>query len=169
MPTAQPSLTGDQQNRLRADLDAVAAHLDARRGLLHRRTALPLLYTLTGPDGPRDAVRLRAESVGPTAWPELGDAGIVLTALALGIPPLAAGDVYGYALAYRPSLPSHDARRTGRCVILAVGRDAGVYLAGRGRPGPEYRSIAHGLEALVLAARRGGHADGGHQQAPRTL
>jgi hypothetical protein len=103
MPTAQPSLTGDQQNRLRADLDAVAAHLDARRGLLHRRTALPLLYTLTGPDGPRDAVRLRAESVDPTAWPELGDAGIVLTALALGIPPLAAGDVYGYALAYRPA------------------------------------------------------------------
>lgn len=171
MTTSQPLLTGAQQRRLRADLNALAARLDTRRGLRRRRAALPQLYTLTGPDGPHDVVGVRAEHLDPTVWADPGQTGLALTAIALGTSPQVAGDIYGYAFAYRPGVSGHDGRparhRSTPSVVLAVGRDAGIYLAGRGHPRAEYWAIAHGLEALVLAAGRESHTDDGGAEPHR--
>lgn len=170
-------LSTDQRGQLRADLTAIADHLDAVAGsgaalpaeqaTTGQAIAVPTLYTLLAPHGPNAPVLLRSESVDPALWADTADLPTALTAFSVALANTATGGagraigrgVYGYALAYRPAL--HPDARAGEPagtprtphVILAVGRDGEVFLAGTGSPGPHYRMIAQALERMVLAAQ----------------
>jgi hypothetical protein len=150
MPTP---LTREQCHQLRADLTTTADHLDSLTPAPDQPPALPVLYTLLAPAGPDEPVRLRAEPIDPGHWRLAGHPWIGLASFATALGRLDNDPgVYGYALAYTDHLDTADSTGT-PCVILAVGRDGEVFLAGTGSPGPHYRDVAHGLEQLVLAVQ----------------
>lgn len=142
-------------DRLRADLAAAAARHDSSTSVPGGGSPLPAVYTLTEPGGPGQPITLHPQPLDHDLWRQAGEAWLVLIALAAaiatsgGVP-----DLYGYALAYHahPADPRDDPNTT-PCVILALGRDGNVFLAGTGNPGPQYELIAYGLDQMVLAAR----------------
>jgi hypothetical protein len=150
------SLNAQDYDRLRADLTATAARHDASSP--GAGAVLPAAYTLLEPAGPGKPITLLSQPLDRDMWRDIADPQLTLAALSVALRAGGAPGVYGYALAFHghPAHPDDDPDAT-PCVILAVGRDGEVFLAGTGDPGPRYRAIAHGLEQMVHAAQQGHH------------